>query len=156
MESIILVVSVSLPASTTSSGFSYMPFEFTVTEDPVGITTRFYGVVSDEDLIQSCYDRTQSSSLVSQLSYLLDDFSEVSEFVVTKEGVIKTAEFAVQLSHQNSAVVYLSVVPTDLLYGMSRMWQAFTDETHWERQIFRSEEEARAWISDNLSQPASI
>lgn len=130
-----------------------MPYKVTYTEHPVGVTTAFYGVVTDDDIVQSCLERTASDDLIKDLTYILDDFVDVTEFKVTPKTVETAAEFAVKASQLNKKPAYLSIMPTDLLYGMSRMWQAYTDETEWKRDIVRTREEAEKWLEANVFEP---
>ena len=123
-----------------------MPYKVQYSENPSGVTTMFYGTVTDDDIRLSCIDRTSSDEKIVGLKYILDAFVDVSEFVVTVEGVKCSANFAVNASTLNKELKYLSIMPTDLLYGMSRMWQAYTDDTEWERNIVRTRYEAEQWL----------
>ena len=126
-----------------------MPYKVEFSEKPFGLITKFFGVVTDDELRQSCIDRTSSDEQIKKLAYILDDFSDVSDFAVTSEAVINAASFAVKASELNNNIKFLSIMPTDLLYGMTRMWHAYTDETQWERNIVRTREEAEQWMKNN-------
>jgi|GEM_PF-1159907 hypothetical protein len=41
------------------------------------------------------------------------------------------------------------IAPSDLQFGMLRMWQAYSDETNWESNIVRTYDEAISLIKDN-------
>lgn len=43
---------------------------------------------------------------------------------------------------------YATVVSSDLMFGMSRMVASWFDDAPFEAKVFRSEEEARAWIDE--------
>lgn len=124
-----------------------MAYEISYSENPFGVITKFSGVVTNEDLNQSCLDRLSLDERIKNAVYILDDFLEVIEIEATSEGVQKTASFAIKASKLNKELGYLSIVPNELLYGMSRMWQAYTDDTGWERNIVRTREEAKKYVS---------
>ena len=90
------------------------------------------------------------SNLIKNLCYVLDDFVEISEFNVTTEGIKKCAQHAIEASQTNHQIKYLAIVPTDLLYGMVRMWQAYSDVTGWQMNIVRDREEAQNWIEKHV------
>ena len=46
--------------------------------------------------------------------------------------------------------------PTDLGYGLSRMWEVLSDQSGWEMQIFRSRAEAERWIQQRAKQKFGI
>lgn len=129
-----------------------MPYKIEYVDNPCGVITKFFGLVTDDDIHKSCVDRTRSNELIEKLTYVLDDFTDVTEFTGTPEGVKNAASFAVKASELNKTIQYLSIMPTDLLYGMSRMWIAYTEETQWERNIVRTREEAKQWLKENVHQ----
>ena len=129
-----------------------MPYEIEYSDNPPGVTTKFFGIVTDSDLHQSCIDRTASVERIKKLAYVLDDFTDVSGFPVTSEGIQDAAKYAVNAAELNRNIQYISIVPNDLLYGMSRMWQAYTDETQWERNIVSTLKEAEQWLIENVNQ----
>ena len=45
------------------------------------------------------------------------------------------------------------VAPTDFLFGISRMWEAFAAATNWRIQVFRSRAEAETWLRERTSSP---
>ena len=47
-------------------------------------------------------------------------------------------------------------VTQDLVFGLSRMWDSMGEETGWENEIFRSRQEAEAWIMDTVKQKYGI
>ena len=129
-----------------------MPYKIQYTDNPPGVVTKFHGTVTDADLHQSCIDRTSSDEQVKKLSYILDDFTDVTELAATTEGVINAASFAVKASELNKHIKYLSIMPTNILYGMARIWHAYSDETEWERNIVRTHDEAEQWLKNNVFQ----
>ena len=125
-----------------------MPYQIVYSENPLGVVTTFSGIITDENLIQSCIDRALEEDILKDLIYIMDDFSSVSEFKVTSEGVKKCAEVSVAASMLNNKIIHVAIMPSDLLYGMARMWQAYIDETGWTSNIVRSREDAEQWLQE--------
>lgn len=129
-----------------------MSYKIEYPDNPFGVVTQFFGIVTDDEIRQSCIDRTTPDDRVKRYTYVLDDFTDVTEFLVTSEAVVDAAEFAIKASELNKNIQYLSIMPTDLLYGMSRMWHAYTEETQWHRNIVRTRKEADQWLKEHVFQ----
>ena len=48
----------------------------------------------------------------------------------------------------NPDIVIATVCGSDLLFGMTRMWEAYADELPWQTLTTRSLIEAKEWIKD--------
>ena len=46
----------------------------------------------------------------------------------------------------NGDMLLVAIVPTDLMFGMSRLWQVYADEPSQRTKVVRSQEEADAWL----------
>jgi len=128
-----------------------MPYEIVYTKNPNGVTTYFTGVLTDQEIIQSCEDRISSEEKVRDILFIMDDFLGVTEFRVSSETIRTCASYAVRASEINTRLVHVTIAPSDLLYGMSRMWQALSDGTNWNRNVFRNREEAEKWLDTNIA-----
>lgn len=79
---------------------------------------------------------------------VLVDESAMDASEATVTNVREIAQACSQGSEQLGRARIAIVVARDMEYGMNRMWMAFVDGK-WQVQcnVFRSEEDARAWIS---------
>lgn len=127
-----------------------MPYKVSYSDNPFGVTTIFYGVVTDDDLIQSCIERTASTDLISELRYIKDDLLEVSKFNATVEGIKSSALFAERAAKVNKQVVHIAIASEELIYGMARMWQAYSSGTQWKMNIESSREDGDKWLEANI------
>lgn len=127
-----------------------MPYKIIYSENPNGVTTFFTGILTDQEIIQSCEDRIASEDKVRDLYFIKDDLLDVTEFRVSSETIQTCASFALKASEINKRLVHVAIVPTDLVYGMARMWQAYSDGTNWNKNIFRNREEAEKWLTVNI------
>jgi hypothetical protein len=59
---------------------------------------------------------------------------------------------AIDVSKLNKNIVIAGVMPTDLEFGLGRMWQAYADETEWVSKTIRTRDEAENWIQQTLKQ----
>ena len=127
-----------------------MPYQIIYSQKPFGITTIFSGLITDEEIIQSCVDRTSSKEEMQNLKFVKDDLMDVTDFNVTADGIRECALFADKVAYLNKNVAYISIVSSDLLYGMSRMWQTYSADTEWKMNIAKSREEAEIWLKENI------
>ena len=127
-----------------------MPYEIIFQKSDGGVITIYSGVVTDEDLLQSANDKCSSVEKIKSYRYALTDCSNVTELRVTTEAVIRNAEIAKSAFAINSNIIFVAAVPTDLLYGLSRLWQAYADDSDRQTKVVRSREEADIWLAERL------
>lgn len=127
-----------------------MPYEIRYSENPNGVTTYFTGVLTDQEIIKSCEDRIASEEKIRDLHFIKDDLLDVTEFRVSSETIQTCASFALKAAEINMRLVHVAIVPTDLVYGMARMWQAYSDGTNWNQNIFKDRKEAEKWLAANI------
>ena len=127
-----------------------MPYEIILHKSDGGVITIYSGVVTDEDLLQSANDKCSSVKTIESYRYALTDCSNVTEFEETSDAVIKIAEIARSAFAINSDILFVAVVPTDLMFGLSRLWQVYADESDRQTKIVRSREEADIWLAERF------
>ena len=99
------------------------------------------GVVNDEDLLERQRIVAADPDFDPSLSQLAD-FSGATEILVSSEGVRALAEANLYSPESKRAFV----APSDLQYGIARMFQILRDDRPETIQIFRTREEAVAWL----------
>jgi hypothetical protein len=127
-----------------------VPYEVIFQKSDGGVITIYSGVVTDDDLLQSANDKCSSVEKIKSYRYALTDCSNVTELKVTTDAVIKNAEIAKSAFAINSNIIFVAAVPTDLMYGLSRLWQVYADESDRQTKVVRSREEADIWLAERL------
>lgn len=128
-----------------------MPYEITYFETDGGVLTNYYGIVTDSDIINSMKERFSSDDRISSYRYAITDCSDVERFDVSPEAMKESAEVSKKVSLINKNIVVVAIMPTDLEFGMGRMWQAYSYETGWKAEIVRTKDEADIWLKENLN-----
>lgn len=90
--------------------------------------------------------------------YGLIDYSDITEFEVS------TSELETIASQYEKASEYLTdgiiavVAKNDLVFGISRMWEALVENTglKWEIVVLRAKEDAEAWIKERVKEKFGI
>jgi hypothetical protein len=127
-----------------------MPYEISYYDEPCGAITKFFGVVTNQDLLQSGRDRIQSVELYEKFTYLIDDYSIVEDIKITADGIRDVSTFAVEISVINKNIKFLAILPTEHLFILGTFWKLLSHDTGWEINIVKNQEEAQQWIKDNI------
>jgi hypothetical protein len=93
----------------------------------------------------------ESPDRLRQVSFALILLGDVTECPITSAEIRQIAVVDQQLAAVNANVALAAVAPQDLLFGMARMWQAFTDTIGWQTAVFRTRDEAEHWIRVTLA-----
>ncbi len=103
------------------------------------------GALGDADV----YETFSTLWLTPEYDPALDelvDLRGLSGVGVTSTGIRRLAETSVQVHRGSPAVRVAIVAPDNLVYGLSRMYGAFAEESGSEHRVFRSVEEAMDWL----------
>lgn len=123
-----------------------MSYEIAFFDNPCGVVTRFFGTVTDQDLHKSCIDRIQSVELLEKFSYMIDDYSEIKDSLITIDCVHEVATFALEISAINRRIKFFAVTPSMHLTNLARFWKLLSHDTGWEIHVLQSRKEAEEWI----------
>ena len=129
-----------------------MSYELFFIDDEFGTVTEYHGVLTDELLIKCTKERYSSVERNKRLQYILNDYSKCSKIDINSDTVKYVATLAIDVSKLNKNIVIAGVMPTDLEFGLGRMWQAYADETEWVSKTIRTRDEAENWIQQTLKQ----
>lgn len=127
-----------------------MTFKTRFNENDGGFFTTYSGTVANSDIIASAEERLAFLKKNNPVKYFLSDFTDVDEFNVTSDGVIKLADIATNASKVHDDLMLVAIVPNDLEYGTGRMWQSYTNESNWKTYMARTREDAEAWLNQHL------
>ena len=127
-----------------------MAYEISYRDDPCGVVTRFFGTVTDEDLHRSCLDRIQSVELLEKFSYMIDDYSEINDSLITIDCVHDVSTFALEISAINRGIQFFAITPSSHLTILARLWKLLSHDTGWEIRVLQSRKEAEEWINNYM------
>ena len=121
-----------------------MPYQTHYTQ--MGADVRFTGVATGAEIVEAKV-RALAHPYAGPLRFLLFDLAGAERVDVPTAAVREVAreDRAYAASHPPSAIAV--VAPHDLEYGLSRMWQAFVDDTPIQSNVARSRSEALRWLA---------
>ena len=121
-----------------------MPYE--ISWEPSGVLFRFWGVVSDEELIASNQE-VYASPLFPAMKHQIVDFSPIEKFDVSNADVRTVAESDRSAADTNPDVKVAIIASSPLMRGMVNVYAAthYVKGGSWTTKLFEREEDARAW-----------
>lgn len=114
------------------------------------VFVRYYGHVKSEDLYKAVQTRFVDPDKFKTFGVLVVDYSDVTELDIDDLDVKRLAEGYRKASQSVDGVIVAAIAPSDLLYGLSRVWESNLEDIKWEHGVFRSYEEANEWIDLKL------
>ena len=123
-----------------------MPISYEIDSDARLVRGRQYGVVVEDDL------RSHVETLWSDPRFRADldelhDLSEVMAFEVSSEYIRSLAKQVNCLFSKNASVRVAFVAPSDLLFGLTRMYGLLRADSQDEIRVFRKLADAKEWPS---------
>ena len=130
-----------------------MPYSTEFEDEGKGILHVGRGVVTGEELFASANRVLGRVKEGLSPSYAIVDLSEVVEMRVSAEEIRLNVDVNIEISKyvRNGRVAI--VAPKDYIYGLARMWQAYSEETGWSTRVFRNKREADEWIKGPEERP---
>jgi hypothetical protein len=126
-----------------------MPVQITFLDNGQGIEFISSGIITGKEIIEANKKIYTPENLL-RLKYKIVDRTTCTEYQVTSEEVQIIAEQDKEAAKINSNIIIALVSPTDLQYGVSRMWESFVDEIGFQTGVFRDRMSADAWLKEKL------
>lgn len=126
-----------------------MAYSITYPDDG-GVISDYWGTVTDSDLASAKREKYSSQEKVKSFRYSIADFTKVEYFNVTPEGIITSSKLSAEVEKINEDIIMAAVMPTDLEFGMGRMWEANTYPSNIQTHVFRTRVEAENWVKETL------
>lgn len=123
-----------------------MPIDFEHDAERKLLTIRMHGDLSDEDLI----GYANHAVVDEQIEAATNDFIDLSAVVTisaSSEALRRVNAILVEGGRTRNEGKMAILAPTDLAFGMARMFQSYHDAGAIEVQVFRTAHEARAWLA---------
>jgi len=110
------------------------------------VHTRYHGTINCLEILSCITDWTRLLKQHHELAVLIFDYTDATWAPVTKDEVIQISRATASLTDIRKDVAMIGVVPKDIDYGLSRMWQVYSESDSSAKpeqmHIFRKAEEA--------------
>ena len=134
-----------------------MPIEIQDLDGGLGSFVCATGVLNDEEFID-CYTAyfAQPEDKIEAYRYNFSDYGAVTKLELSTHAVRRMAELAKGASSINAESVVAILAPKAVVFGMARMWETLTSETHWDSMVFKEREDALGWLKRRVKEKYGI
>jgi hypothetical protein len=127
-----------------------MPVENIRTDNGLGVITRCSGELATDEFTEAIRQRYTPDDALQKIRYFITDHTEVTQFQLSTHDIVALTKITVAASRKNPAIRLASVVPTDLGYGLVRMWHGYAYELAWKSRLCRTRAEAEQWLREEV------
>ena len=128
-----------------------MPIGIEGRQDGAGVVYNCSGTVTIDDFFQAGMTFLASPEEIRKWRYCIIDLTFVEGMQINPDDVRAVVE-------QNKRIASLAVPgpllavasPSDVAFGLSRMWEVLNEQVGWETMTFRSRSEADQWIQTRV------
>lgn len=123
-----------------------MPIRFEIDPSRRFFTLSLEGAVTDTDMMTGYRAFVEGAEWRTGMNELID-LGGAEMDSVTGHGLRRLAEYTERHMSRHGARPRTAIyAPRDLPFGIARMYEAFSDESPEDVQVFRDFEEAKAWL----------
>ena len=122
-----------------------MSINLKFTDDKQGIYVTLEGKVTLEDFKVGASEAYSEENIHTQ-NYQIIDFTNCSSFDLSSSDMQEIAIIDKEASKVNPDIKIAIIAPTDVAFGMSRVYEAYADETGFDIMVFRNSEDVEAWL----------
>ena len=112
-----------------------------------GVLITGTGVVTATEVFDRIDSLYATAEQVSQIRYLLIDFTAVSSWKMTPAEIVKTAQLDRNAVQINPAMIITIAANDERTYGLSRMWEAYLDSSPLQSRVFKTVADCEAWLA---------
>lgn len=133
-----------------------MPCSISWVSDGRGAHLTGTGLLTGPEILEAKAGLLRAPDRLRGLHYGLVDVTDVTELRITRADVLEFVQVDMRIAAIVPRPLAVAIVaPSDLAFGIARMWEAFAEVTGWNTHVFRARAEAdpwlRPWVEGRLS-----
>ena len=126
-----------------------MTIKIKYTKDNIGVRFCAIGDVSGKDIIAGIKEILQFKNF-ENLKYWIVDRLLCTKYDVSSNDVRFIAELGIKGAKRNPDLLMALVSSSDLQFGVSKMYEAYSGEKGHKTKVFRNMDSAEKWIENEL------
>ncbi|MGV7224650.1 MAG: hypothetical protein ACQ9MH_24430 [Nitrospinales bacterium] len=126
-----------------------MSLDISYIDNGKGVYCAVNGEVTLDDFLKGSNEAYSEPYLKTQ-RYQIVDFTNCSSFNLSSDDMVVIAKMDKEISRVNPNIFIAIIAPSDITFGMSRVYQAYAEETGFKIEVFRNRELANVWIGRNV------
>ena len=127
-----------------------MAIDLKFNDDRTGLEAIASNQVTKSDFMGACSEAFNNTNVVNQ-KYQILDFSQCTDFELSSDDINSLSQLAINASKINSNIIMAIIAPTDLVFGMSRIYEVYAEESGFKIKVFRNKSDAESWVETLLS-----
>jgi len=124
-----------------------MPCEVIIEDGGKKVCFRYSGELIESEVLNSVRDHFTDIEIIKSVEVIVADHTEVVSIKSDTRDIKQLAVFFMGACVQNENVAVAVIAPSDHLFGLCRMWEAYTVGISWGLMVFRTHEEADVWLA---------
>ncbi len=126
-----------------------MPLHTEFTPDGRGVLQTATGSVSLVELITDLSGRQGDPARIAQRRFVLTDFSGATALTdATTENLRRLIAEQRRTARAAPKLDLAIIAPSDLIFGVARMWEGMAEDLGWSGCVVRTRAEALAWLRE--------
>jgi hypothetical protein len=121
-------------------------FELTLLPGDIGLLYVCSEEVTAKDLISANCQLLAVPNQFAACKYAIVDLTYISNLSVSASELHEVADLNMRMAAIQPHLAVAVVAPTDLAFGMSRMWEVMAEKTGWAIMVFRTRAEGENWV----------
>jgi hypothetical protein len=127
-----------------------MPYTRTYLDDGKGLLKTGTGFVTGAEILAVSLSDADDEAICRRLRYGLLDFSATTEMQVTAEDMRRVVEANRKIAALTGPGPVAIVAPSQMSFGLARMWHTLSEDFRWESSLFRNRPDAIAWLRQHV------
>ncbi|MBT8352308.1 MAG: hypothetical protein KJO26_13885 [Deltaproteobacteria bacterium] len=115
-----------------------------------GIISRVEGSVTGTEIKEANDIIYGSSDKIKKIVYQIADLTNATDFNLSTSELMALSSQDENAAKINPNMFIAIVGKKDAIYGLARMWEAFSYKSPFETMVFRKMEDAQQWIRGKL------
>jgi hypothetical protein len=116
-----------------------------------GILMKADGIVTFKDIKEINDEIYGTKEKILSISYRICDFTNIQGEPLSVDEVKTLAEQDKYAAEINPDMIIATVAESDVIFGLSRMWQSFTADSNAKTKVFRKMPDAQRWIAKMIN-----
>jgi len=124
-----------------------MPVRLQTLDRGLGLWLQALGAVSVDEILE-VLDFPEET--LRKARYGIVDFTQVENLNLSGEDIRQIVAKDRYNARTNPDMVLAMIAPEDLTFGLSRMYSMLSESGGWAADVFRTREDAEAWLYENV------
>ncbi len=127
-----------------------MPIDIRYLDEGRGVLWKAYGHLSGKEVMETNTEVHSEPERMKSYRYVLVDLTDVESVQISNNELVRIVAQDELAARSRPQSVVAIAAPTDVMFGISRMWEAHVDQLGWDTAVFRTRREADQWIVETV------